>query len=162
MFKELTLKYLYHLLKRKYEVKYKLKQDLYIAPNMVMEFNYIFGNIDHEETGGLLFGKVTKDGILIDYILPVENEAENKTDEFKFTFAKLNPTILKLRAQGYKLIGEFHTHPSGKCEASKQDHKTMSRKAEVCEGIYILLICTAINDIKKRVLLQNYKVYTYI
>lgn len=161
MFKTIQKK-VFSYLKKRYEVKHKIDDTLYLSTQMGIEFERIYLSMEDEETGGLLFGKMTKDGILIDYILPVENTSENPKTEFSFEMKKYIKAIMELRKRGYQLIGEYHTHPSGNPNASRQDNLTMKAKADKLGGIYALMICTKTHDKKKGILLQSYKIYLYI
>lgn len=156
------LKKLYYKHQKRKKIGFRLKNEVFIHPSQVAEFNYIFRDTKLCEKGGLLFGKVTPSGFLIEYILPVMNESDNPNEQFEFKFSQYVPTILKLRGEGLNLIGEYHTHPSGKPNASNQDHITMQKKAESIADVYMFMVCTVTKDVNKGIFLQSYKVYSYI
>ena len=69
------------------------------------------------EACGLLFGDETR----ILRATPVPNVAENPTDSFEIDPAALFAAIRAERDGGDRLIGHYHSHPTGSAEPSARD-----------------------------------------
>ena len=69
------------------------------------------------EACGLLFGDETR----ILRATPVPNVAENPTDSFEIDPAALFAAIRAERDGGDRLIGHYHSHPTGRAEPSARD-----------------------------------------
>lgn len=70
------------------------------------------------EACGLLFGSATH----IEAALPTQNVAENPSDSFEIDPAALFAAIRAERAGGDRMIGHFHSHPTGIAEPSARDN----------------------------------------
>jgi proteasome lid subunit RPN8/RPN11 len=97
-----------------------------------------------DEACGLLFGS----GAMIDDWQEARNVAERRDVEFEIDPATLFAALRAERAGGRKLIGYWHSHPSGSVEPSQRD----TELAEVDRKIWVII---AADDVAAWVAVEN-------
>lgn len=77
---------------------------------------------NNTECCGLLLGRGDGTRLLVDEALPSDNLAVNPATEFEIDVALRLRVQRQIRGQGRRVLGLYHTHPSGSTAASTSDH----------------------------------------
>lgn len=128
-------------------LKLQLAKKFYFSMQIINELTTIrksWKSRPGKEIGGFLFGKIGEH-IMIESIVEIPNKykimAGGAYDPDRVNAIQM---ISKRKLEGFDLIGEWHTHPSGRVMPSSRDEEVMFNKVNLMKD-YMFMIMTESN-----------------